>query len=119
MFAFVLLRFHFALCVGTAFLFSTPAQAVDVCIPPQEPFLPTSDEELQEYADLIEDDFQRYFKEITEYFTCMDNTRQQAFEEAQAFSGTYKAFLERLDNVRDSESVIRVPEGEPDTAEGQ
>lgn len=110
MLAYLRLLFLFSLYFGATILMPVPALAVDVCYPPEEPFIPASDEELMEYADLIDEDFQRYFKEITEYFTCMDRTRQQAFEEARAFSGTYNAFLKRLDSAHESGTVI--PESE-------
>ncbi|MTH79450.1 hypothetical protein GL286_17165 [Paracoccus aestuariivivens] len=69
------------------------------CLPPEEPFLPVDDAALAQYADLIAEDFERYFAASSEYFACMDATRQIEFERAREVSERHRQFLERLDQL--------------------
>ena len=78
--------------------------AVEVCYPPELPFVPASDAELLEFADIIDAEYQQYFKSITDYFTCMDRSRQEAFDEAKSNTGHYAAFLERLETLRNEQA---------------
>lgn len=52
----------------------------------RQPFVPSGDAEFQDYADMVSADFNRYFSEITDYFVCMDATRQAVFERAREVS---------------------------------
>ncbi|MDS9469692.1 hypothetical protein RGQ15_19180 [Paracoccus sp. MBLB3053] len=67
------------------------------CLPPEEPFLPGDDAALARYADLIAADFERYFAASSDYFACMDATRQIEFARAQQVSDRHRQFLDRLD----------------------
>lgn len=91
-----------ATCLFLSFL---PARlfAVEVCYPPELPYEPASDADLIEYAEIIDAEYQRYFKHITDYFTCMDRSRQEAFDEAKRNTGRYADFLERLDAARNEQ----------------
>ncbi|WP_299846297.1 hypothetical protein [uncultured Paracoccus sp.] len=70
-----------------------------VCLPPVEPYVPSSDDEFRAYADMVSDDFNRYFREITDYFICMDETRQAVFERARDVSKAHQAFWQRSDEL--------------------
>ena len=69
------------------------------CLPPEEPFLPEDDAALARYAVLIAEDFERYFAASSEYFACMDTTRQTEFLRAQQVSERHRQFLARLDRL--------------------
>ncbi|MFG6082650.1 hypothetical protein ACEUZ9_003301 [Paracoccus litorisediminis] len=69
------------------------------CLPPEEPFVPGDDTSLAQYADLIAEDFERYFAASSEYFSCMDATRQIEFERAQQVSERHRQFLARIDRL--------------------
>lgn len=67
----------------------------EICLPPQEPYVPSGDEEFKEYAGFISQDFERYFNELTSYFACMDATRQAVFDRARSVSQEHQAFWKR------------------------
>lgn len=71
------------------------ASPATVCLPPEEPFVPGNDEDFREYADVVSRDFERYFSELTAYFTCMDGTRQAVFDRAREVSKDHQAFWTR------------------------
>jgi hypothetical protein len=90
------------------------AQGMDVtegCLPPAEPFLPEDDAALAQYANLIAEDFERYFGVISDYFACMDATREVEFRRAQQVSQRHRQFLDRLDGLglRSKAAVGREP----------
>jgi len=60
-----------------------PAQISGGSLSPAEIYLPDDDDALARYADLVAGDFERYVSEISDYFACMDATRQLEFERAQ------------------------------------
>jgi hypothetical protein len=68
-------------------------------VPPVEPYLPGDDAVLAQYADLISEDFDRYFTESSDYFACIDATRQVEFERAQQVSERHRDFRKRLDRL--------------------
>lgn len=70
-----------------------------VCLPPEEPFVPSGDDDFRAYADMISADFERYFSELSAYFTCMDGTRQAVFDRARAVSQSHQAFWERAQKL--------------------
>lgn len=90
-----------------------PAVAQDpVCIPPQEPFIPADDAAFSEYADLVAEDFERYFSEITPYIACLDAARQEAFTRAREISAQHEAFWERADAMGLTEEAA--PDADPE-----
>jgi hypothetical protein len=91
-------------CALASTLWSFPALGqgagiIGNCLPPEEPFLPADDAALARYADLIAEDFERYFAASSDYFACMDATRQTEFERTQQFSERHRLFLDRLDRL--------------------
>lgn len=76
-----------------------PAGSGSVCLPPEEPYVPSGDAEFRDYADMVSADFERYFKEITDYFICMDATRQVVFERARHVSKAHLAFWQRAEEL--------------------
>lgn len=77
----------------------TAAQSVEgplFCVPMQRPFVPSSDEEIAEYRDLIIADFEAYMSDVTRYFTCLDQERDRALREAREVGEEYRLFLERI-----------------------
>lgn len=75
------------------------ASSSTVCLPPEEPYVPESDEHFREYADVVSGDFERYFSELTAYFTCMDGTRQAVFNHAREVSISHQAFWTRAETL--------------------
>lgn len=73
------------------------ASSSTVCLPPEEPYVPGGDEDFREYADVVSGEFERYFSELTAYFTCMDGTRQAVFNHAREVSKSHQAFWTRAE----------------------
>lgn len=82
------------------------------CIPPQEPFIPADDAAFSEYADLVAEDFERYFSEFTPYIACLDAARQDAFTRAREISAQHEAFWERADAMGLTEEAA--PDADPE-----
>lgn len=70
-----------------------------VCLPPEAPYVPGSDEDFIEYVDVVSGNFERYFSELTAYFTCMDGTRRAVFERAGEVSKDHQAFWARAQDL--------------------
>lgn len=100
----------FVTAIG-CFPFGAPyAQTVSpetICLPPQEPFVPTSDDDLKVYADMVSDDFERYFAQLTAYFSCMDDTRQAVFDRARLVSQDHQTFWQRANALGMAEKAAR------------
>lgn len=80
--------------VVLAILFTlTTGSALNACVPPERPFLPASEEDIQAYADLIGQDFEAYIADVQDYFRCIDEERARAFVEAQDVSEEYARFV--------------------------
>jgi len=77
----------------------TPLLPARDCLPPEEPFVPGEDAELQRYAALIAADFERYFAAISDYLACLDASRHAAFLRAQQISAQHRSFRDRLDKL--------------------
>lgn len=104
-----------ALAVGFAAAHAQPAASNRVCLPPEEPYVPSGDAEFQDYADMVSADFNRYFSEITDYFVCMDATRQAVFERAREVSKAHQEFWQRADELGVNE---RAAASRPDAVSG-
>ena len=76
-----------------------------LCIPPEEPFVPADDAAFGEYADLVAEDFERYFSEVRPYIACLDTARQDAFARAREISAQHEAFWKRADELGLTEEV--------------
>jgi hypothetical protein len=64
------------------------------CFAPPRPFLPGDSRAILNYADIIRQDFENYFRDIQSYFRCLDGERARAFEEAREVSEDYGRFLQ-------------------------
>lgn len=84
-------------CCHSATLFALLGAAAPVCDPPVVPFLPESDATFKEYADLINQDFERYFTEMSRYSACLDQARAELLSEAQAVTQLHREFLARAE----------------------
>lgn len=94
------------------------ALAMPVCAPPVPPFLPASDATFREYADLINQDFERYFSEMSSYSACLDRARAELLAEAQAVSRLHSEFLARVEALGVARKAA-TPMPYPDGAVGQ
>lgn len=65
------------------------------CTPPVAPFVPSGDADLKRYQAIIASDYEQYFADLTEFFTCLQDWHQSVFEEAQGVTEEYENFLER------------------------
>ena len=83
------------------------ASPATICLPPEEPFVPTSDEDLKAYADIVSGDFERYFTELTVYLSCMDDTRQAVFDRARMVSQDHQAFWDRAKKLGVAEKAAQ------------
>ena len=84
-------------CCRSATFIAVLAAAAPICDPPVAPFLPESDAAFKDYADLINQDFERYFSEMSEYSSCLDHARAELLAEAQAVSQLHREFLARAE----------------------
>ncbi|MFD1797909.1 hypothetical protein FQV27_17870 [Paracoccus aurantiacus] len=76
------------------------ARAQDrICLPPAEPIVPIDDATFSEYADLIAEEFERYFSEVSPYIACLDAVRQHTFARAREISEQHRAFWDRADSL--------------------
>lgn len=85
------------LCCRSATFVAVLAGAAPICDPPVAPFLPESDATFKEYADLINQDFERYFTEVSRYSACLNNAHAELMAEAEAVSQLHRQFLERAE----------------------
>ncbi|RLQ85002.1 hypothetical protein D8780_15300 [Notoacmeibacter ruber] len=69
------------------------------CVPPEKPFVPSDDQALKRYADLIQQSFESYLTTIQDYFMCLDRERQRAFEEAEEVTRSYQQFRRHMDSA--------------------
>ena len=66
------------------------------CLAPVRPFVPSDSQAAKDYADIIRQDFEAYIADIQDYFRCLEQERERAFEEAREVSQDYGRFLELL-----------------------
>lgn len=78
-------------------LFVAGSADAESCIAPTRPFVPGDAEEVRDYADIIRQDFERYFQDIQGYFRCLVAEHDRAFEEAREVTEEYGHFLGRVD----------------------
>lgn len=64
------------------------------CFAPTRPFVPSDANAVQEFRDLIRQDFEFYIQDIQDYFRCLDKERARAFQEAREVSQQYQLFLD-------------------------
>lgn len=74
---------------------SVSGAGAETCIAPARPFVPSNPKSVQEYRDLIQQDFEFYIQDVQEHFRCLDDERARAFEEAREVSDEYGQFLDR------------------------
>lgn len=67
----------------------------ETCIAPIRPFVPSDPHAVQEFRDLIIQDFEFYIHDVQGYFRCLDGERARAFDEAREVSQQYQLFLDR------------------------
>lgn len=84
-------------CCRSATFFALIGAAAPICDPPVVPFMPESDATFKEYADLINQDFERYFTEMSRYSACLDHAHAELLAEAQAVSQLHREFLARAE----------------------
>lgn len=64
------------------------------CVPPGRPWVPSDPRDIQEFADILQADFEVYISEIQEHFRCLDAERARAMQEAAEVSQEYGRFLD-------------------------
>lgn len=67
--------------------------------------MPESDETFTEYVDVIGEDFERYFSEMSRYSTCLINAQNDLIQEGKAVSDLYETFLARARQLGVSEKA--------------
>jgi len=97
-------------CCRSATFIAVLAAAAPVCDPPVVPFMPESDATFKEYADLINQDFERYFSEMSRYSSCLDHARAELLAEAQAVSQLHREFLARAEALGITRKAATPPE---------
>ncbi|QIR86638.1 hypothetical protein [Paracoccus sp. AK26] len=83
-----------ALLSGLSILPTATAQA-PVCVPPEEPWVPERDADIQAYVDLVAADFERYFSALTQHFQCLDQAWQDSLARGRAVSAARETFVQR------------------------
>lgn len=84
--------FAWAVVLAVALVSSAGAES---CVAPIRPYVPNDPSAVQEFRDLIRQDFEFYIHEVQEYFRCLDGERGRAFDEAREVSQQYQLFLGR------------------------
>lgn len=62
------------------------------CFPPVRPFVPSDPHDVQAYADLIRQDFEKYIADFEAYLRCLDAERARVFIEGQEVVAAYGRF---------------------------
>jgi len=78
-------------------MFPAGSTLAETCLAPSRPFLPSDPQAAQEYAEIIQNDFEAYIQDIQSYFRCLDDERARAFQEAREVSEEYGSFLESVE----------------------
>ena len=75
----------------------TPAAKAQapVCVPPEEPWVPERDADIEAYVDLVAADFERYFSALTQHFQCLDQAWQDSLARGRAVSAARETFVQR------------------------
>lgn len=90
--------------------------AAPFCVPPEAPYLPETDDDLRNYADLIRADFEDYFRAVSEFTTCLTEARAEAIVEAEEVSVQYRGFIQRADQLGIAElAATPLPASERDS----
>ena len=58
--------------------------------------MPSDPRDVQDYADLIRQDFENYIADFSAYMRCLDVERARAFSEAQEVTAEYGRFSQFL-----------------------
>lgn len=66
-----------------------------VCMPPEKPWAPVSEADFREYADLVAQDFERYFSTLTRHFQCLEQAWQDGIEQGRQVAADREAFAAR------------------------
>ena len=66
------------------------------CAPPLRPFVPSDPRDVQDYADLIRQDFEAYIADFEAYLRCLDDERARVFAEGQEVTAQYGRFLDLM-----------------------
>lgn len=73
--------------------------ATSFCVSPEAPYLPEADSDLRDYADLIRNDFEDYFRAVSEFTTCLTKARAEAIVEAEEVGVQYRHFIQRAEQL--------------------
>lgn len=78
-------------------LLITPAAKAQapVCVPPEEPWVPERDADIEAYVDLVTADFEHYFSALTQHFQCLDQAWQEGLARGRAVSAARETFVQR------------------------
>ena len=83
--------------LSVALLLLVPAASqAGSCLAPVRPIVPSDSQAARDYADIIRGDFEVYITDIQDYFRCLEQERERAFEEAREVSQDYGRFLEMV-----------------------
>lgn len=69
--------------------------ATSFCVPPEAPSIPNTDADLRAYADLIRADYEKYFRAVSDFSTCLTEARAEVMVEAEQVGVEYRGFLQR------------------------
>lgn len=79
-------------CLWLAVCLPAYAEA-NYCLAPEPPYLPTTQEEADDYGDLVALDAEAYFLAVEDYLNCMVLERERATEDTKRFIEAYTAYL--------------------------
>jgi hypothetical protein len=85
-------RYQCVLTIVSVAMIAGGASA-ETCDAPSRPFVPNNPQAAQEFAEIIQKDFEAYIQDIQSYFRCFDDERARAFQEAREVSEEYGRFL--------------------------
>ncbi|VDC34021.1 hypothetical protein [Pseudogemmobacter humi] len=77
------------------------ATGAGACTAPERPWLPTDPNDMREFVDLLQGDYERYWTDVEGYIRCLDAERARVFEEARDVSNEYGRFLDQTRTERE------------------
>lgn len=71
------------------------ATGAGACTAPERPWLPSDPNDMREFVDLLQGDYERYWTDVEHYIRCLDTERARVFQEARDVSNEYGRFLDQ------------------------
>ena len=95
-----------ALLLALALFSSAAMVQAPICMPPEEPWVPDSEADFREYADLVAADFERYFSALARHFQGLEAAWQDGIARGRSVDESSCRTPKYLACVVSSASII-------------